>query len=251
MPADRIETLLRKKLETTGFFGARFRINASTALLLPRTGFNHRMPLWLSRERAKKLHEAVADTGDFPLVIETWRTCLQDDMAIDQLKVQLDLVQSGLLPFTEVRTDKPSPLAGGIVWQTTNRLMYSTDRPEHGRGSLREDLLQELVYASELRPRLPAALAERLRQKLQRVAPGYPPRPGEELRLLVEERQLLTRQEWRELLQATEREFGEWPVGRRAAPGLHDAARSRHRGGDHRRGAGADRPRPPRGGGRR
>lgn len=209
VPADRIETLLRRKLESTGFFGARFRINASTALLLPRTGFNHRMPLWLSRERAKKLHEAVAESGDFPLVIETWRTCLQDDMAIDQLKIQLDRVQSGLLPWTEVRTDKPSPLAGGIVWQTTNRLMYETDKPEHGRGSLREDLLQELVYASELRPRLPAALAERLRQKLQRVAPGYPPKPGDELRLFVEERQLLTRREWQELVDAVEREHGE------------------------------------------
>jgi ATP-dependent Lhr-like helicase len=209
VPAARVETLLRRRLESTGFFGARFRINASTALLLPRSGFNHRTPLWLSRERAKKLHEAVAESGDFPLVIETWRTCLQDDMAIEQLKVQLDLVQSGALPYVEVRTDKPSPLAGGIVWMTTNRLMYETDRPDHRRGGLRQDLLQELVYASELRPRLPAALSERLRQKLQRVAPGYAPRPGDELRLWIEERQLLTLKEWRELAAAVERDHGE------------------------------------------
>ncbi len=210
VPAARVETLLRTRLESTGFFGARFRINASTSLLLPRSGFNHRTPLWLSRERAKKLHEAVADAGDFPVVIETWRTCLQDDMAIEQLKAQLDLVQSGGLPIVEVRTDKPSPFAGGIVWMTTNKLMYETDRPDHPhRGGLRQDLLQELVYASELRPRLPAALAERLRQKLQRVAPGYAPRPGDELRLFVEERQLLTLKEWRELLAAVERDHGE------------------------------------------
>lgn len=209
VPPDRIEILLRRRLESTGFFGARFRINAATALLLPRTGFAHRMPLWLSRERAKKMHEAVADAGDFPIVIETWRTCLQDDMAIDQLKIQLDRVQSGLLPWTEVRTEKPSPLAGGIVWQSTNRLMYADDKPEHGRGGLRQDLLQELVHAGDLRPRLPAALVERLRQKLQRVAPGYAPRPGEELRLWVEERQLLTEKEWHELLAAVLRDHGE------------------------------------------
>jgi len=212
VPADQIEQLLRRKLESTGFFGARFRAAASTALLLPRAGFAHRVPLWLSREKAKKLHQSVAEAGDFPLVIETWRTCLQDDMAIDQLKVQLDLMQGGLLPFTEVRTEKPSPLAGGIVWQSTNRLMYADDKPDPGGGSLRQDLLQELVYASELRPRLPAALAERLRQKLQRVAPGYAPKPGEELQLFLEERQLLTEREWQELMEAVERDFGALPL---------------------------------------
>ena len=49
-----LEPLLRASLEDSGFFGARFRMAASTALLLPRAGFDRRTPLWLTRQRAKK-----------------------------------------------------------------------------------------------------------------------------------------------------------------------------------------------------
>jgi ATP-dependent Lhr-like helicase len=209
LPSERIEQLLRLRLEATGFFGSRFRSNASTALLLPRTAFNQRMPLWLSRQRAKQLHESVAAYGDFPIVLETWRTCLHDDLAIDDLKRQLDAVRDGHIGWVEVRTHKPSPLTGGTVHQQTQKLMYDSDQTPALAGSLRSDLLQELVHASHLRPRLPAALAERLRLKIQRLAPGYPPRPGEELQLFLEERLLLADAEWLALRGAVEREHEE------------------------------------------
>ncbi len=52
--AEDIESLLRQKLERSGFFGARFRENAARALLLPRDSFDRRTPLWLNRMRSKK-----------------------------------------------------------------------------------------------------------------------------------------------------------------------------------------------------
>jgi ATP-dependent Lhr-like helicase len=58
--AENIEQLLRGRLEQSGFYGARFRENAVRALLLPKGGFNRRMPLWLNRLRSKKLHELVS-----------------------------------------------------------------------------------------------------------------------------------------------------------------------------------------------
>jgi len=54
-----VERLLRKRLEGTGFFGARFRECAGRALLLPRARFRERMPLWMSRLRSQKLLDAV------------------------------------------------------------------------------------------------------------------------------------------------------------------------------------------------
>jgi ATP-dependent Lhr-like helicase len=48
-----LRKLLRSKLESTGYFGARFRENAQRSLLLPRQSFNRRMPLWLNRLRSK------------------------------------------------------------------------------------------------------------------------------------------------------------------------------------------------------
>ena len=69
--AQRIESLLRTRLEGSGFFGARFRECAGRALLLPRAKFNERMPLWLSRLRSQKLLDAVLQYDDFPILLET------------------------------------------------------------------------------------------------------------------------------------------------------------------------------------
>ncbi|MEE8523330.1 MAG: DEAD/DEAH box helicase [Thermoanaerobaculia bacterium] len=206
---DHVEILLRERLEQTGFFGARFRVAASTALLLPKAGFRHRTPLWMNRQRAKKLMEAVRDFGDFPVLVETWRTCLQDEFDLDNLKRVLRRVRDGEVPVTEVRTDTPSPFAANLMWLHTNELMYEDDVPEPGGGSgLRPDLLKELVFASHLRPRLPPALAERFRRKIQRTLPGYAPAPGDDLRDWIQERLLVPVPEWRELLDAVAAEHG-------------------------------------------
>ncbi len=76
---ENLERYLRLGLEASGFFGARFRESAGRALLLPRTSGSRRMPLWLTRQRAKNLYEATARFEDFPMLLEAWRTCLRDE----------------------------------------------------------------------------------------------------------------------------------------------------------------------------
>ena len=208
VPPERVEDLLRERLEHTGFFGALFRQNAARALLLPRAGFRHRMPLWVTRQRSKRLLEAVERYGDFPLVLETWRSCLEDRLDLESLKVLLGEVRSGEVEVRHVATEAPSPFAANLIWKQTNTLMYADDAPEAGGRSaaLRRDLLRELVFASHLRPRIPASVAEELRSKLQRVAPGYAPRDATELLDWVKERLLIPADEWSELEAAYERD---------------------------------------------
>ncbi len=215
VPPERVEELLRERLERTGFFGALFRQNASRALLLPRAGFRHRMPLWVSRERAKRMLQAVGRYGDFPLVLETWRSCLEDELDLETLKRLLGEVRSGDVEITSVRTEAPSPFAANLVWKQTNLLMYASDRPEGGPGggALRKDLLRELVFASHLRPRIPAAVVEELRAKLQRLAPGYAPRDGRELLDWLKERVVIPAGEWAELAEACERDLKDRAAG--------------------------------------
>ncbi|MEM9292027.1 MAG: DEAD/DEAH box helicase [Acidobacteriota bacterium] len=203
-----LESLLRQRLERTGFFGARFRTNAARALLLPRAGFRGRTPLWLSRLKAKKLLDSVGTYEDFPILLETWRTCLKDELDLPTLRRHLEEVASGLVAVEEVWTRQPSPFAANLVWKETNRLMYEDDTPEGGmRSSLTDELLQELVFSSRLRPLIDPALARELEDKLQRLAQGYAPTEVSELVALVEERLLIPPVEWGRLLAAVERDL--------------------------------------------
>ncbi|MGB3561453.1 MAG: DEAD/DEAH box helicase [Thermoanaerobaculia bacterium] len=204
---ERLEQLLRLRLERTGFFGARFRESAGRALLLPRASFRRRTPLWLNRQRSKKLLERVSSYEDFPVVVETWRTCLQDSFDLDSLKRLLDELEGGEIGVSVTATASPSPFADQVVWKQTNRLMYEDDTPAGAGGSqLSQDLLQELVFSSQLRPRIPAHLVDGFERKLQRVHPGYAPRGARELVDWTIERIVLPEDEWRELLATIERD---------------------------------------------
>ena len=111
MSSARLEALLRGKLEGSGFFGARFRECAGRALLLTRRKFNERLPLWVSRLRSKKLLEAVLAYPDFPILLEAWRTCLQDEFDLEALRALLAECESGAINWSEVYRDTPSPFA--------------------------------------------------------------------------------------------------------------------------------------------
>ncbi|MDQ1352556.1 MAG: ATP-dependent helicase Lhr and Lhr-like helicase, partial [Acidobacteriota bacterium] len=203
----RIRQLLRSKLESTGYFGARFRENAQRALLLPRQGFRKRMPLWLNRLRSKKLMEAVSQYENFPILLETWRDCLNYDFEIETLLQLLEEMAAGAIRVTEVVTEKPSPFADGIIWKQTNQYMYEDDSPRSKlRTGLSDALLKEVLYSSHLRPRFPGEMLLSFQRKLQRAALGYAPETAEELLQWVRERLYIPAAEWHELLTAIERD---------------------------------------------
>ncbi len=205
---DNLEALLRFRLQQSGLFGGRFRENAGRALLLPRSDAKRRVPLWLTRERSKKLLEAVSRYDDFPIVVETWRSCLQDAFDLPALKAVLDELAQGRIAISETRTSAPSPFATGLVWQQTNRLMYEDDAPT-AQGGLSRTLLQELVFSSQLRPQLPAALLDTFERKLQRSFPGYAPRDAPDLLAWIDERLAMSPPELDALLATRRRQLPE------------------------------------------
>jgi ATP-dependent Lhr-like helicase len=205
---ENVEAALRRKLEQTGFFGARFRENAERSLLLPKSGFKRRMPLWLTRLRSKQLLEAVRSYEDFPVLLETWRTCLEDEFDLENLKVVLDELHSGSIAVTTAVTRGASPFAGNLVWKQTNQYMYEDDTPLLARESaLRPDLIKELLFSSHLRPKIPLEVRRILDEKLRRTAAGYPPGSSRDLLDWIKERLLIVEPEWRELAAAIQRDF--------------------------------------------
>jgi len=168
---ENLDGLLRKRLESSGYFGARFRENAARALLLPRANIRRRYPLWLNRLRSKKLLETVSRYPDFPILLETWRECFQDGFDLDNLKTMLGELAAGLIETVEVESEAPSPFCEGLIWRQTNQYMYEDDTPaRRGDTGLGRDILDEVLRSSSLRPRIPARLARELEARPTRPA---------------------------------------------------------------------------------
>ncbi len=206
-----IDDLIRQKLEGGGYFGSRFRENAGRALLLPRSRAGRRTPLWVNRLKAQKLMDAVREYKDFPILVETWRTCIQDEFDLDALKSLLQEVRDGEIRITEVTTEKPSPFAEGSIWQATNHYLYLDDTPAGTQGaglSVDENILKEVVFTENLRPELDAELIAEFERKIARTEPGYAPAGPEELVEWAGERLLIPVREWDVLLEAADRDHG-------------------------------------------
>ena len=198
------EGLLRRALEGSGFFGARFRECAGRALLLTRQRFNRRMPLWLTRLQAKKLMTAVSKLDDFPVLLETWRTCLRDEFDMPAAAQVLADLESGRIAWSLATVSVPSPFASAITFNQIGRYMYADDRPERqGRTALSDDLIRRAVHDDTLRPRIDAAVVTEFEAKLHRTAEGYAPREAEELAEWVKERVLIPAEEFAVLLRVS------------------------------------------------
>jgi ATP-dependent helicase Lhr and Lhr-like helicase len=206
-----IDDLIRQRLERGGYFGSRFRENAGRALLLPRGRAGKRTPLWVNRLKARKLMDAVRGYRDFPILVETWRTCIQDEFELDALKALLQELRDGEIRITEVSTEKPSPFAEGSIWQATNHHLYGDDTPTGGPAgglSVDENILKEVVFAEDLRPELDGSLVHEFGRKVARTEPGYAPAGPEEVVEWVGERLLVPISEWETLLEAVDRDHG-------------------------------------------
>ena len=75
---DELEDLVVRELGTSALFGARFRENAARSLLIPRAYPGKRTPLWQQRLKSQSLLEVAQDFPRFPVILETYRECLQD-----------------------------------------------------------------------------------------------------------------------------------------------------------------------------
>ena len=138
------------------------------------------MPLWLNRLRAKKLLAAVSRFADFPILIETWRSCLSDEFDLPALQLLLDEIRSGQIMVSETATHAPSPFCADLIWRQVNKYVYEDDAPFSEEPSrLSDELLWELLDMKQ-QPEIPQELVSELDEKLKRTALGYSPADEEE-----------------------------------------------------------------------
>ena len=194
---ENLDALLRQSLEGSGYFGARFRECAGRALLLTRQRFNQRLPLWMSRMQAKKLMTATKKYRDFPVLLETWRTCLVDEFDLPALRMLLGELRDGTIDFSSIDIDAPSPFAAMVTFDQLSRYMYADDTPERpGTSALGTDLIEQAVSDASMRPRLRVDVIEAFEAKRQRRAEGYQPQSTTEWLEWAKERVLVPADDW-------------------------------------------------------
>src|ERR1700712_5071463 len=133
LSAAEAETRVMDEVGSTSLFGARFRMNAARALLLPRGSPRRRMPLWLQRLKALDLLDAVRRFPSFPILVETYREVLQDAFDMSALKNVLDAIGSGRIVIRTVETERASPFAASLQFGFVMDWLYGDDTPRAER----------------------------------------------------------------------------------------------------------------------
>lgn len=196
---ENLDGLLERRLTGSGFFGARFRECAGRALLLPRRRFGERQPLWLSRLHAQRLLGRLQTETDFPIMVETWRSCLEDSFELPVLRTLLADLGSGAIKVTVCDTASPSPFAAQLARAQINQYMYADDRPRQGGGSTRPALLDAVLDDPGRRPRVDADTVATFLRRRRRLESGWAPQDALELKDWLAERRFLAVAEFAEL----------------------------------------------------
>jgi ATP-dependent helicase Lhr and Lhr-like helicase len=193
------EQLVLEEVGSTSLFGARFRMNAARALLLPRGNPRRRMPLWLQRLKSLDLLQVVQQFPSFPILVETYREVLQDAFDMQGLKDTLAAISSGNIRIHTVETTGPSPFAASLQFGFVMDWLYGDDTPraEQRAALLAIDrgLLDEVMGEGSddiTREAIEQTLSER-----RGTAPGRRARTDDELAHLLDRAGDLTDEELR------------------------------------------------------
>jgi ATP-dependent helicase Lhr and Lhr-like helicase len=204
--ADELEERLLLELPRSPIFAAEFRENAARALLLPRRRPGQRTPLFAQRLRAQKLMEIALQYPSFPIVVETFRSCMQDVFDVPALREVLRAVEGGSVRINEVETAFASPFARSLVFAYVAAYLYEGDSPAAERRaqalSVDVKLLRELLGEADLRELLDASIIEQVEAQLQRRAAGRRARHADDLHDMLRQLGDLTEAEIAERVEA-------------------------------------------------
>jgi ATP-dependent Lhr-like helicase len=196
---EEVESLVVNELGQSALFAARFREAAARALLLPRRRPGLRSPLWMQRKRAADLLAVASRFGSFPIILETYRECLQDVFDLPSLLELLRRIRRRELRVVTADPSAPSPFSASLLFGYVANYIYDGDAPLAERRaqalSVDQAQLKELLGEAELRQLLdPAVLAE-VEQERQALDERHRARSADEMHDLLVRLGDLTRDE--------------------------------------------------------
>jgi ATP-dependent Lhr-like helicase len=168
---DEVEELVVDQLANSALFASQFRENAARALLLPRRRPGARTPLWTQRLRSQNLHAVARNFPDFPIMLETYRSCMQDVFDLPGLVDLMSGIRSRKIGVDDIETRSASPFARSLVFAYTANYLYNVDMPAAERRSqalsLDKAMLRELLGAEALRTLLDPEVIDAIEARLQ------------------------------------------------------------------------------------
>jgi len=178
---ENIESLVVEELADSALFALRFRQNAARSLLMPRSRAGQRAPLWLQRLRGRDLLQVCRRHPDFPVVVETFRECLNDHLDVPRLKGLLQQIRDREIEVVPVRREIPSAFAGSLLFSFQAANLYPQDSVEKEPSSqpLDHDLLQQLLAPTDQAHLLDPKAIHQVERRLRGL--GQPPRSVNEM----------------------------------------------------------------------
>ena len=123
------------------------------------------------RQRASDLMAVASRYGSFPILLETYRECLQDVFDLPALQEVLNGIQQRHIRVTSVETASASPFARSLLFDYIAEFMYEGDAPLAERRAqalaLDRERLRELLGQEELRELLDPSAVDELELELQ------------------------------------------------------------------------------------
>lgn len=122
--------ILVEELPMTPLFSLTFRYNAARALMMGQKRYGKRTQLWAQRIRAIEVMQIAEKYTDHPLIVETFRECMETVLDIPNLIKVLDGVKSGEIQVVESTATHPSPFASELLFNFMGVMMYEGQIPD-------------------------------------------------------------------------------------------------------------------------
>lgn len=183
-----IEKLVIDSLTSSPLFAIQFRYNAARALLLPRSQPKKRIPLWLQRLRAADLLQVVKKYPEFPIIAETYRTCLQDVFDLKNLLSVISDISKGNIKISTVNTSYPSPMAAGLIFNFVSNQVYELDRSRApaDAASISSELLADILNRQKIPAIVTKEIVEERKQYWQHLSENNKASSVEDLFEIIE-----------------------------------------------------------------
>ncbi len=140
--SNEIEPILRKSIRDSEIFKLRFRHTASRSFMILRNYMGRPISVNRQQVRSTYLLEALGEMENVPVIEETYREVLEDDMDIKNAKVVLDLMDNGGMRVDVIRfTGTPSPFAHSAILSGFSDIVLMEDR-----SALLRELHRKVLY---------------------------------------------------------------------------------------------------------